>query len=291
MRSRPGADERVARRAQADEPRDELRELLERADRLPSAEDERWAADNLPQLGGALRSDDIEREWERAWQISLPFSSGRGPEDAGCVAVYGDEEAAWRLRAEAQSRDMRERALNETHLRRLSLEDLRAMRAWDMAHFFDDCEDPCELLGCGDWQKDNGEHEGACPWSKHCGYELEVHGDALHRADPTFWSQLRKLGPTPELLARANAILHPERQEAKRPVRPNRAVRVVPRARARSSCGGPRRPGPRRVARAHAPPGGPDSDEPEPAQGRPPFLAGRDRPLAGSFARIGPVVA
>lgn len=79
---------------------------------------------------------------------------------------------------------------------------------------------------------------------------------------------LRAGGVPEEDLAQVDAILHPawERDEANRPVRPNRLVCAPARdrARARSSCGGRRRPR-RRVARAHAPPGSDSEGEPEPA--------------------------
>jgi hypothetical protein len=59
-----------------------------------------------------------------------------------------------------------------------------------------------------------------------------------------------------------------------------------PRQLVRRTCGGRRRPGARRPARAHAPPG--DSEgEPEPAPARLPFLAGSDRLAVASVARIG----
>src|ERR1700689_5510107 len=128
---------------------------------------------------------DVERERQRAWDGSEPFSDGGEIENAGCAAIYGDKEAAWRLRSSAESRVLLGRALNEAHLRRLSADDLRAMREWDMTHYLDDCASTCELFECEDWHEDNGKHEDACPWSKHCGHELEVHGLPLHRGDPT----------------------------------------------------------------------------------------------------------
>jgi hypothetical protein len=59
--------------------------------------------------------------------------------------------------------------------------------------------------------------------------------------------------------------------------------------RARQSCaGGRRRPGARRVVRSASASGEPSDSEPP--LGRLPFLAGRDRLIAASLARIGAVV-
>jgi hypothetical protein len=162
---------------------------------------------------------------------------------------------------------MRERALSEASLRRLSAEDLRAMRVWDMTRYLDDCENTCELFECENWHEDNDKHEDVCPWSKHCGHELELHGLALHRGDPTFWERLRKLGVTPEIVAQANAILHPERNEAKRQARPNRSVCIPARHRTRARSRGRRSAPARRVSTAsRGSPGDDGPGEPEPAR-------------------------
>lgn len=105
--------------------------------------------------------------------------------------------------------------------------------------------------------------------------EIEVTLRARHVRLPDGWGDdllggLRQLGVPPEDLAQVDAILHPERERsgANRPVRPSRSVcaRARLRARARSSCGGRRRPG-RRVARAHAP-ASDGEGEPEPGDAR-----------------------
>jgi hypothetical protein len=32
------------------------------------------------------------------------------------------------------------------------------MRAWEIDHYFEDCDRACEVFGCGEWHEDNGKH-------------------------------------------------------------------------------------------------------------------------------------
>jgi hypothetical protein len=205
---------------------------------------------------------DVGGEQERAWHDSEPFTDGRESGDIGAACVYGDEEAAWRLRNSARERELRERGLNETHLRRLTPDDLRKMLAWDRDHFLEHL-DLCGSFGC---DEDNDEHEDICPWSNHCGHELEAHGLALHRGDPTFWERLRKLGATPEVVTDANAILLPQRKETERSARPNLSI-CTARRRTRARSRG-RRSAPSRRTRTASRGSPDDSGEPAPAEGR-----------------------
>jgi hypothetical protein len=205
---------------------------------------------------------EIERECERTWHVSAPFSDPREIANVALVEVYGDEEAAWRLRASAQSRSQREQALSEVRLRRLSGDDLRAMCNWDRENYFEDCHRACEVYGCGDWHQDNGEHDDLCPLSKYCGQELEMHGLVLHRRAPTFWERVRKLGATPEIVTQANAILHPLKKEVKRSARQNLSA-CNPRRRTRARSRGRRSAPVRRVRTASR---GSPGDEPEPGE-------------------------
>ncbi len=148
------------------------------------------------------------------WHHAAPFHDPFEVTAAGMVEVYGDGDAACSLSAFEKYRAVREEALRNVCLRRLSADDLRGMRDWDMACYFGDREHSCELHGCEAWYDEDGDHDNNCPWSQVLGDEMEAHGLALHRRDPTFWERLRKLGATPEVVAEANAILHPKAPKA-----------------------------------------------------------------------------
>ncbi len=181
---------------------------------------------------------------ERGWQVGEPFHD----------PVYGDH---FLLRNFAERRSIREEAVANVHPRRLSAEDLRAMRDWDIASYFADREHSCETLGCEAWDDEDGNHDSTCPWNDVCGNELEALGLALHHRDPKFWERLRKLSATPELVAEANAILLPKAPQTQRASLPRLAA-----------CAARRRTGTRARGRRAAPArrtsasrGSPDGDD------------------------------
>jgi hypothetical protein len=81
---------------------------------------------------------DVEWELEPTWHVGEPFSDGREIENVGCVAVYADEEAAWRLRASARSRDMHERPLSKASLRRSIRGGFAGAACTRHRHYFED---------------------------------------------------------------------------------------------------------------------------------------------------------
>jgi hypothetical protein len=146
-------------------------------------------ARQLLERSAALRLSD---EWECSRHLPFQWQG----EDAA------DDEWAGPLRGGEPRSDYVEWVLNKTHLRRLSLENLRAMRAWDKTRFVAGME--------------NDERR-----------ELEAHGFALEGGDPAFWPRLRKLGATPEMLAQANAILFPSQNDIERERLEREAARKI----------------------------------------------------------------
>ena len=127
----------------------------------------------------------------------------------------------------------------------VSAGDLRTMRDFDMLLYFGSVE-------IDDWEDFPAE----------CSMELQAIGVRLFRRDRTFWTRLRKLGPTPALVAEANAILRPRRLREANAARPGQHARR-PRGSApgqgRASRREHRAPSRRRSTSASR--GSPDSDD------------------------------
>jgi hypothetical protein len=202
---------------------------------------------------------------ERDWQVGEPFHDPQEAVAVGMVEVYGDDDAAFLLRNFAKRRSIREEAATNVHPRRLSAEDLRAMRDWDIACCFADREHSCETLGCEAWDDEDGNHDSTCPWNDVCGNELEALGLALHRRDPTFWERLRKLSATPELVTEANAILLPKAPQTQR-ANPPRLAACAARRRTGTRARGRRAAPARRTSASRGSPDGDDGSGPPPPE-------------------------
>lgn len=149
--------------------------------------------------------------------------------------------------------------------RHLSADDLRDMRDWDLACYFGDREYGCAEHGCEAWYDEHGdgEHVNCCPWSQVIGDELEAHGLELHRRVPTFWERLRKLGATPEVVAEANAILHPKAPTAHHST-PSRPLPCASRRRTGTRSRGRRAAPSRRITATRGSPSDDDGPSPPP---------------------------
>lgn len=211
---------------------------------------------------------------ERAWQVGEPFHDPDYGDHfllllpvqaAQCVQQdqrLEPREGSLSLRNFAKRRPTREEAVANVHPRRLSAEDLRAMRDWDIASYFADREHSCETLGCEAWDDEDGNHDSTCPWNDVCGNELEALGLALHHRDPTFWQRLRKLSATPELVTEANAILLPKAPQTQRANPPRLAACAARRRTGTRARGRRAAPARRTSASRGSPDGDPDSSEP-----------------------------
>ena len=221
---------------------------------------------------------------ERHWYTCEPFHDPTEDDALAEAAVYGCDEAWARLRDHQTLRDMRRHAASHLQARTLSAADLRSMRAWDKACYWDRPSAPhvCEIHGCDDHDHDSGRHDEGCPWSAWCGDGLEAHGQALHEGDPTFWDRLRRLGATPELVAEANAILQPARHALRtRRQRPTTNRSGARRRTGQRNRGTGSRPAPRRTTTRSSARSG-DSGDDGPAAPSPPAVHLWRHPVFGA---------
>ena len=124
------------------------------------------------------------------------------------------------------------------------------------------------------------------------GTEALAAGRLIAERDPMFWPRLRKLGPTPELIRQANAILSdqeftPETRQRKRSATVTIRRRTCTRARSSRRTAPGRHQGSRRTPSRSAGGGssGDDDGESEPPRLVPRWQHGDSRPLAEAYTR------